>query len=117
MNRCVAHPSIRSMESGAYTHGEIRTGSLEQGRACDARAKARDAHVGGVREQGDESEAGDRDRLEGSTAVRCQGAGQTGQQELERPRRQTEEHEVAPRAVRGAARWGPSAKKPCNQTR
>jgi hypothetical protein len=52
---------------------EVRKKGVQQGRARDARAQARDAEVRALGQEGDEPEAGDRDRPVGGEARGRQG--------------------------------------------
>src|SRR5262245_48709260 len=53
---------MQAGERGGRRHGEVRPQGPAEGREGDARAEARDAEEREVREEGEEPQAGDRDR-------------------------------------------------------
>src|SRR4029077_7168714 len=67
------------------TNGAIRQESSLQGEEGDAREKARYAEVGALGEEGDEPEAGDRDR-----AFRGSPRGRKGSEQTEEPEQEEE---------------------------
>ena len=66
--------TVCTMFAGGDSHGEVRGEGVREGRAGDARTKARDVEVGPLRAKGHEPQTGHRHRLERSATGRREGA-------------------------------------------
>ena len=71
-------------------HGEIWQESVEESRAGDARAKARDAAIGPIRPTSEKPQAGDRDRSQRSTPCGRESASEEAGRWTQEARRSTE---------------------------